>query len=238
MKLYLIRHGQAGTRDAYDSLSELGHKQCRMLGEYLASQNITFAAAYSGEMVRQQRTAAETSAAYGPAFPLITTDAGWNEFGLDRLYRELAPQLCADDDTFRIDFEAMREQVQASGGQQHARVHRRWLPCDTTLVNTWISGRYSQTGETWQQFRDRVAACRQRLGTAQRHDNIAVFTSAAPIGIWTTLALGLDDSHVMKLAGVLHNSSFTILQLREGDLRLFAFNTTPHLPQPDLRTFR
>ena len=238
MNIYLIRHGQAGTRDAYDSLSELGRCQAGLLGEYFASQSIAFAAAYSGEMSRQQRTSAETSAGYGSSFPHVITDAGWNEFGLDRLYRELAPQLAGVDESFRRDYESMRMEVAASAGAEHAKVHRRWLPCDTTLVNTWISGRFSQAGETWQQFRDRVAQCRQRLGSFQRQDNIAVFTSAAPIGIWMTLALGLADSYVMKFAGVLHNGSFTVLQLRDGDLRLFTFNATPHLTRPELRTFR
>ncbi len=55
--LYLIRHGQAGTRENYDSLSELGRRQARLLGEHL--RGIEFAAAYSGSLARQRATAAE-----------------------------------------------------------------------------------------------------------------------------------------------------------------------------------
>ena len=75
--VYLVRHGQAGTRDAYDSLSELGRRQSRLLGEYFLSQGIEFAAAYSGAMLRQQQTAAEVSTAYAKAgvpFPEIVID--------------------------------------------------------------------------------------------------------------------------------------------------------------------
>jgi len=36
--VYLVRHGQAGTREAYDSLSELGQRQARLLGEHFISQ--------------------------------------------------------------------------------------------------------------------------------------------------------------------------------------------------------
>ncbi len=63
-RVYLVRHGQAGTREAYDSLSELGRRQARLLGEYFVSEGIQFAAAYSGALVRQQETACEVSAVY------------------------------------------------------------------------------------------------------------------------------------------------------------------------------
>ena len=44
--LYLIRHGQAGTREHYDTLSELGRAQARLLGEHLAAQGVRFDRAY------------------------------------------------------------------------------------------------------------------------------------------------------------------------------------------------
>ncbi len=61
--VYLIRHGQAGLRHNYDTLSDLGHTQARLLGEYLAAQKIKFAAIYSGALTRQQETAGEVRAA-------------------------------------------------------------------------------------------------------------------------------------------------------------------------------
>ncbi len=74
-----MRHGQAGTRDSYDSLSELGRRQARLLGEYFVSQGIEFTAAYVGAMSRQQQTAAEVVAAYadaGVGFPEIVVERG------------------------------------------------------------------------------------------------------------------------------------------------------------------
>ena len=45
-QLYLVRHGQAsfGTHD-YDRLSDLGHRQCRRLGEHFREAGIVFEAA-------------------------------------------------------------------------------------------------------------------------------------------------------------------------------------------------
>ncbi len=109
--VYLVRHGQAGTRDSYDSLSELGLRQSRLLGEYFLSQGIEFAAAYSGAMLRQQQTAAEVSTAYteaGVPFPGIIIDDDWNEFDLAQVYRQIGPLLCEEDPEFRSEYEEMR----------------------------------------------------------------------------------------------------------------------------------
>ncbi len=242
--IYLVRHGQAGDRESYDSLSELGRRQSRLLGEYFVSQEIKFAAAYTGGQLRQRQTAVEVSAAYadaGVAFPGVTVDNGWNEFDLDQIYREMAPQLCAEDSEFRREYDSMREQLRASAGVHGAKVHRRWSPCDTKIVEAWIRGRYPYSGETWEGFWKRVAACQPlapAMNDTQRRANVVVFTSAMPTAIWTGLALEIFGERVMRLAGVLHNASFTLLRQRRGQMQLFTFNAVPHLAVPELRTHR
>ena len=239
--VYLVRHGQAGTRDAYDSLSELGRRQSRLLGEYFLSQGVAFGAAYSGAMLRQQQTAAEVGAAYhnaGVAFPEIVVDSRWNEFDLAHVYRELGPLLCAADAVFRSEYDEMRQQVSLNAGVHEAEVHRRWRPCDTKMVEAWIAGRFPYSGESWEQFRERVAACRLQLSAAPRHANTLVFTSATPTAILTGLALESTDRGVRQLAGVLHNASYTLLRQRGEDLKLFQFNAVPHLASAELRTHR
>ena len=126
-RIYLVRHGQAGTRDAYDSLSERGREQSRFLGQYLAAQNISFAAAYTGAMLRQQQTAEELSRGYAQAggpFPAITVDENWNDFDLSGVYRELAPMLSAADSDFRREYAALCEQVRQNAASADAPVHR------------------------------------------------------------------------------------------------------------------
>ncbi len=239
--VYLVRHGQAGTRDSYDSLSELGRRQSRLLGEYFLSQGIEFAAAYSGAMLRQQQTAAEVGTAYtaaGVPFPKIIIDNDWNEFDLAQVYREIGPLLCEADLEFRSEYEEMRRQVTESAGVHDAEVHRRWRPCDTKIVEAWIAGRFPYSGETWNQFRERVAACRLKLSDAARQANILAFTSATPTGILTGLALDAPDERVRQLAGVLYNASYTVLRQRGKHLQLFQFNAVPHLAPPELRTHR
>jgi broad specificity phosphatase PhoE len=238
--VYLVRHGQAGTRDAYDSLSELGRRQARLLGEHFVSQSMRFASAFSGALLRQQQTAEQIGAAYsnaGVSFPSTTVDPGWDEFDLGRVYGEIAPRLAAEDPEFRREYEEMREQVRTSAGAHGARIHRKWLPCDTKVVEAWLSGRYPYSGETWDQFRERVAACRSKMHDAGR-ENILVVTSATPLAIWTGLSLEISDERLMRLAGAVYNASYTILRLRNEQLRLFTFNAAPHLAAPGLCTHR
>lgn len=238
--MYLIRHGQAGTRDNYDSLSELGREQARRLGEYLVSEGIEFKTVFSGALRRQQETAAEVRCAYlrtGSRFPEVEVRSEWNEFDLDHVYRGIAPRLCDDDPEFRAGYQRMREEMLASAGDPNAAIHRRWTPCDIKVVESWILGRYEYKGESWSGFCDRIRAC--DLGANGSGDgNIGIFTSATPAAIWAGVGLDVLDHRVLRVAGVLYNASYTVLRVREGQVRLFSLNNIPHLADPSLRTHR
>jgi broad specificity phosphatase PhoE len=239
--VYFIRHGQAGTRGEYDSLSELGRRQARLLGEHLAAQGVEFAAAYAGGLVRQQQTAAEVAAAYeaaGLAFPEHTIDAGWDEFDFHRVYREIAPLMCEDDEEFRRDYEEVNAELRANAGDHTADVHRVWRASDTKVMDAWVEGRYPYAGESWEQFIARVAACRLNGTDARPRENVAVFTSAVPTAIWTARALEASNAHIPRLAAVLLNTAYTVLQLREVETLLITFNAVPHLNSPEIRTRR
>jgi broad specificity phosphatase PhoE len=146
--------------------------------------------------------------------------------------------MCNDDPQFREQYELMREQVRISRGSQHATVHRRWLPCDSQIVSAWIEGRYPYAGESWQAFLSRVAGFRSQLQNGAHEASIIIFTSAMPVAIWSGLALEIADRRIMRLAGVLQNTSYTVLRLRGDNLRLHTFNCAPHLTSDDLRTYR
>lgn len=241
--VYFIRHGQAGTRGAYDSPSELGQRQARLLGEYLVAQGVEFAAAHAGALLRQQQTAAGVASAYadaGLAFPEFAIDAGWDEFDFHHVYKELAPLMCEEDEEFRREHEEMSAAASANADDHSADVHRVWRTSDTKVMDAWIGGRYPYAGESWEQFITRVSACRPGAGGPGRQprENVAVFTSAMPTAIWTARALEASDVHIQRLAAVLLNTSYTVLQLREEETLLLTFNAVPHLHTPSLRTRR
>jgi len=235
--LYLMRHGQAGLRHRYDTLSDLGRAQARCLGEYLVTQNISFNAVYAGELSRQQETACEVVSAFqraGRAVPEIQIDRNWNEFDLDMVYQAIAPRLSAEDPEFQTEHEKLLRQLK----DENSPVHRAWTQCDTLVVRAWVEGLYEVPGESWQIFRERVCRALETLKRFSSGEAVAVFSSATPIAVWIGMALGLNARQTLRLAGVTYNAALTTMRVREDDLALFSFNGTPHLPEPHLRTFR
>ncbi len=132
----------------------------------------------------------------------------------------------------------MKEQLRASAGAAAAPIHREWHACDGQVVQAWMSGRYAQNGETWEQFHTRIVNCVARIRQLPDQYQVAIFTSATPIGIWGGLSLDIFDQRSIRLAGVVHNSSFTVFRQRDENLRMFTFNATPHLPDASMRTHR
>ena len=196
-QIYLVRHGQAGLRHDYDTLSDLGRAQAGLLGEYLAAQGLRFNAIYAGALARQQQTAEAVRQSYARAgieTPAIRTEPLWNEFDLDQVYRDLTPVLSDADPQFRSDYEDMRRQARDAASP----IHRTWSPCDTAVVRAWIDGRHECRGESWADFQTRVGQAMETLACYASGESVAVFTSATPIAISIGNALGAANGRVMR----------------------------------------
>jgi len=230
--IYLIRHGQAGLRTDYDRLSDAGREQARLLGEWFRGQGVGFEAAFAGELSRQKETARLALEAMGWQGDLVT-DARWNEFDLDSVHRGIAPQMAAADTEFASAYEELR----AASRDAASGVHRRWTAADVAVIRAWVEGRYAFEGESWKEFSARITSCCDLFETAPE-GNIAVFTSATPIGIWAAHLYGLEPIHAMRFAGVMLNSGFSVFRGREDGRVIFSYNNLPHITDPALRTFR
>ncbi len=206
----------------------MGGRQARLLGDYLARQEIEFRAFYSGTLARQRDTAAAV------AGNDLILDPDWNEFDLDDVYHGISPRLCFDDERFKSDYEELTRQM----ADENSPVHRTWSRCDTTVVRAWVEGRYEFDGESFEQFRARVRRAIAKLPDCGRDEAIAVFTSATPIAVWIGVALELDGRKIMQLAGTMYNTAISVLRTGKDGPRLFAFNGVPHLPDAAMRSFR
>ena len=236
-RLYLIRHGQAGPRHRYDALSDLGRRQARLLGEYLAHQPTEFTAVFSGGLERQKSTASVVERAYkdaGVAFPRVTDEPLWDEFDLGAVYQALAHPLGNDDPKFKAEYAEMMRLIE-NGDEE---VHRNHNYCDIAVVRAWTEKKYPYEGESWEEFRRRATTPLEKLLRYGPGEKIAVFTSATPIGVWMGQALKLADRQMWRLAGATYNSGLTTLRVAEDDLRVFSFNALPHLPDPSTWSFR
>ncbi len=234
--VYLVRHGQAGSRQCYDQLSPLGRRQARLLGEHFVREGVRFEAIWAGAMLRQRQTAEEVWCAYraaGAAAPEIVVDPDWNEFDLDGVLREMAPQLAEVDAEFRKAYEELQRQMADAGHP----IHHAWSPCDMASVMAWIEGRFTASVESWAEFRARVLRAGAPFAPQRDGRAVAVFTSATPIAVWIGKALGVNGN-LMRLAGVMHNSGVSVMRVRGEELVLFSFNGVEHLRGAELRTFR
>lgn len=236
--IYLIRHGQAGSRDNYDLLSELGREQARLLGEHFVAQGIELAAVYSGGMRRQRETAeiaCGVVARAGLPAPDVTTDERWDEFSLISVYRAIAKRMMKDDAGFAGDIKEMQEAISRDPHTTGGAVGR----CDQAVIRAWMENRYSDyDGEAWSAFRERIQARAADLCSDHHAEKaVAIFTSATPIAIIVGAALGLTDEKLLGILGVIYNTSVSVMRARNGELRLFTFNATPHV-SGSLRTFR
>ncbi len=229
--IYFIRHGQAGTRDHYDVLSELGEMQARLLGQYLSKQSIAFEQIVVGELQRQQRTAQLALHSLAGRVPAMATDSRWNEFDLKRVYEFIAPRLAEEEPAFRKDFELMQAEVAIDAHTVRGAAGR----CDRAVIEAWMANRFSGDEEdSWNAFRHRVESGFVDLPA----QNLAVFSSVTPIAICLGRILDLSNEKILRLMAVMYNTSITVLKIRFGEALLFHFNTTPHLAEERMLTFR
>lgn len=234
--IYLVRHGQAGARDNYDVLSDLGREQARLLGLYLAGQNVQPDFIYAGSFNRQRLTAkiACEELSRSRSLPEITIDNRWDEFSLRSLYRSFAPRLAEESEEFARDIEEMNRQLIADPHATRGAAGR----CDAAMVLAWMANRFPDyEGESWAGFQSRIHSLVPDLSNHGGDKTILVFTSATPITIMTGAALGLRNESLLRLMGVVYNTSVTVMRAQDDDIRLFTYNSTPHLNDL-LRTFR
>ena len=236
-QVYLIRHGQAGVRDNYDVLSEVGCEQAKLLGDHLASQGLKLSAVFAGGMNRQRLTAEIVCGGLmsnGNSVPAIVSDDRWNEFSLAEVYRAISGPMKEASEVFARDFvemqEILRDDPHATGGAAGR--------CDAAVVRAWMENRYPDyQGESWTSFRNRIRSRANALSVEEDRGNIAVFTSATPIAISVGAALDLSDERLLGILGAIYNAGVTVMRPWRGELRLFTFNSVAHLPA-DLCTFR
>jgi broad specificity phosphatase PhoE len=235
--IYFIRHAQAGTRENYDMLSELGKQQGKLLAEYFVGQRIRFSTVIAGGMRRQQHTAeliCNALSQAGLSAPDLIVDKRWNEFTLKDVYEGMCAPMIAESAEFASDFQEMQELLKRDPHAVRGAAGR----CDAAIIRAWMGNRYPDyKGESWQAFKSRIISRVQDLPDGGNEQIIGIFTSATPVAITTSHALELSDEKLLSILGVIANSSITVMQKNGDGLRLFSFNSTPHLNDSN-RTYR
>lgn len=213
--LYLIRHGQASFgADDYDALSELGMRQCRLLGEWWRERGFTFERVVSGPMRRHRQSMESFSAGLERELPCAILP-GIAEFDHENVLEVYRPE-------FR-DKAAMAHFLATT-----PRPRQAFHTIFTEAVNRWHDSRYDhEYAESWPVFRARVQDA--FAGLRAGGGDTLVFTSGGAISVMLQAVLGLTDANCFALNAITLNSSVTRLLYRPGEVSLHSFNNTAHL---------
>ncbi len=207
--LYLVRHGQASFGAAnYDQLSDLGHRQCLRLGEYLRGKGLQFDAVLTGSLQRQIQS--ERAIAEGlrqPSIPQVWP--GLNEYDSAAVLATVHPGALPPADT-------------PESYRHHFRLLRKGL-------TAWMAGEAAPVGMP--SYLDFVAGIRDALDHVRSActGNVLMVSSGGPIATAVGLVLGIGPAMTIELNLRIRNSALTEFEFTPKRHMLVTYNTLPHL---------
>lgn len=213
-QLYLVRHGQAsfGAAD-YDKLSDIGHQQSRLLGQYFAQRDIVFDSVVTGDMRRHKETAAGIQQGVASLLPMVT-DAGWNEFDFNAVvgaYLATNPSHKPADDAPRAEFYRLLKSAMFAWSREEIGTD---LP------------------ESWAEFTGRVSGAVERV-CASDSKNVLVASSGGAIAITMMNMLGLSVEKAVNFNLQIKNTSINHFFFNRDGIQLSSFNNVGHLDLPE-----
>ena len=202
--IYLIRHGQAsfGTDD-YDRLSELGCRQAEVLGEYFEHRELHFDAVYTGELLRQRKTAA------------IFRCPGKTEIDNAAQLEVITPILLES----RPELKEWREKANSSSKDYQKLLEQ--------VFNYWVGlGPDSPGGlQSWADYSGGVRAALSEIMRDQGPGtDVAIFTSGGTIATIVAHVLGAGDHATYQFYEPVINCSVTQLLYNPRKVSLSYYN--------------
>jgi broad specificity phosphatase PhoE len=236
--LFLVRHGQASFGKAnYDKLSDTGELQCRLLGDYWASQSLKFDAVYSGTLERQRQSLAMIREAYAEAgldLPASTEMPEFDEFDSEKFMTQSIPQLQRD----HPDLIKLMIKLAPRNRTDPAEFVKNFELAYDGVMGLWRSGELNVKGmESCPEFNDRVVRGLDRVMAEEASDRtVLLMSSGGPIAVMARRALKNSGRDLSGRAGHSFNSSVTEFSYGGDELSLVNFSQTPHLDRPELVT--
>lgn len=209
--LTVVRHAQARPFEKNaDSLSELGERQARTLGDFLARAQ--FDEVICGSLQRHRQTAA---LAIGRE-PVIAPE--FNEYDAEGILRGTPPPSSFPDNrAFQKSFEIAMQKWIAGGDS--------------------LDSGAQKSCESFASFHARVLQGLRKLQSGESNRRVLLVTSGGPIGVLVQTALAAPPASFAEVNWRVRNCSISEFVFSRDRLSLDLFNSVEHLPR-DLRTFR
>ena len=208
-EIYFIRHGQASFgSENYDNLSELGHKQSKLLGLYLKKLGIDFDRIVSGTLNRQQQTCQNIIKAMEIS-PTPEKQSLLNEY-------DVKDVLSCFVGKRNLTHEELYDK------KEHFILLRN-------AVNAWSEKKLeSDLNETWADFQKRVSDILNQLIQPQFKRTL-VISSGGTISMIIAQILELPSSQFANLHMQIYNTGFSKVRFNEYGINLSLFNSVAHL---------
>ncbi len=207
--LYLVRHGQASFgSDNYDQLSDLGIRQCRRLGEYLAARGKRFDAVITGTLMRQVQSYDALAEGLGQRLEPLQLP-GLNEYDSKAVIAAIHPQ-----------------PLQKPSSPELYRAHFRLL---RDGLSAWMAGTTQPVGmPSYADFSAGVAAALAHV-RSQCEGEVLMVSSGGPISTVVGQVLGTAPEVTIELNLRIRNSALSEFAFNAKRHTLVTFNTLPHL---------
>lgn len=225
MELLAVRHAQASFgAENYDALSPLGHRQARLLGEWLAARpDLGFDAVATGTMARHRETLEGIRAARAglPEALVLPELDEFDHAAMLAAFRRLAP----DDPVVAA--------IGAGRAPDLAAIFR-FLRGG---LRAWVEGRLDdEVPETFAAFRARVRRGLDALRAAHPGARrVLVVSSGGVMSQLAQWALDVPDAQAIELNLSIRNSALAEFRFAEGRWRFGSWNALPHLAAPEHR---
>lgn len=217
-EVYFVRHGQASFgSDNYDQLSEKGHLQARLLGEYFASQQMQFDHILTGDMVRHRETAEGICVGMGIEPSGFQVFAELNEFDFHSiLHAFLAqhPEQALPEKPAVADFFKRLKQG----------------------IVLWSEGELEgELPETWAEFEQRILTAREHIMSNFKGSRVLAVSSGGAIAMLVRQLLEAPSKTMVELNLQTRNTGLIHCVFNQRAMRLAGFNAVPHLDSPERR---
>jgi broad specificity phosphatase PhoE len=224
-KIYLVRHGQANSLGAnYDMLTELGHKQATLLGEYFVRMKVEFDFIGSGSLNRQIQTLEgiiNPLIKDGYQIPSSQIIEELNEFD-SGLWLNIANAIRKEDNEFAKTLD--RYKILQAGGRPSSR--DIFYKLIQRVLLEWVEGKHSEP-YSFVDYKSRVTKTLQKIPIDAR--SILLTTSSTPVAILSGLSLGLSQKEFLPLMKFISNTSLNIFHWENGSIAPITLNSYPHI---------
>lgn len=239
-RLIYFRHAQASYgKPDYDQLSEKGYLQSEILGKHLADRKTEFDHIYVGPLKRHRQTLSKVQEAYANAGLPLPEAIPMQELDEHRgpdILKMVLHQL-KDEDSQIGEWEAIREKDPSQNVKMGLLIFDR-------AMQLWATGQLEKYQPTkylnWSQFKEQVGKGYKQVlekHAEEKGATIGLFTSGGTISSIMGHTLGItENKDIIKLNGVVQNTSMTEILFSGRRVTLKRFNEVSHLPE-DLLTY-